>query len=687
MKNFGLIFILLTSQVIYCQSQWLNFTQNHEISDVLETDDGVWTASRGGLCFHNNETNETKYFNRGNSNIPSNQIHDLFDNGSEVWVTTSNGLCVIENDMIIRGPRHIRGIMRLNQNNKIVIANYDSIYVQTTGIQFETIAYPNYVAGVGGIEINSEGTIYLNAINFFAPTYVFAYKDGQWDTLYEKYIYETSLTMDQNERVWFLNPDGLQYLDDNSWVNVLPKDSLNMNVSNRITADMQGNIIIHKLNNVCQELLKWDGIQLSEINFAKDNCEDCRFIGISSKQEDLFFSSNIKHGLYTFSETIINDYTPLTQSPIAYNHTIATLHPSNGTHLIISYNRIQQIKNKKWTDIDLPATIQEQITHAGLDDSDRLWIMTKDKLFYLENASWTNVPLPASITENLDLMTIGNNGEVWVQSRLVIAKYNTVQWRTYNTSDHKISSSIIKDMVVNPENGALWVSTFQGIRRYDGFLWSKNELLKNNQTFNLAVNDDGVFVHAGNLFHVKANQVDTIHLPAGNYFGNFESEMYYEPQTEKLILVGTDVLAIYEAEEWTVYNTENSGMINGSVNHISVDQKGSIWLAGSNGGVSIFNKDGIFLSTLNPKPIDTDFEIAVYPTLVNKRSVFLNSSRTDDFEVIIYDSSGAVLKIDTVHLVKNDPHPYFLPKINSSVVIITVKNKNHLISKRLLILN
>ena len=271
----GLFICIIQMQA---QDQWINFTNNLYITDVVESGEGLWLSSFGGLCFVHTATEEETYYNRGNSDISSNSVNDilLHPNG-DLWLTTSGGICTLKDDEFQKGSSRLTGVLRMTPDEKIVVANYDSLYIQKEGFEFERVAYPAYVADIGGLEIDQEGTIYFNAINFFAETYVAIYKDNEWEIISSNFVYESSLTKDSNDKIWYISSEGLFIYENNSLELATTIDSLSAFSIGKLSVDPDNNILI-EIETPCPKILKWDGIELTEINFIQGDCEDIRFI-------------------------------------------------------------------------------------------------------------------------------------------------------------------------------------------------------------------------------------------------------------------------------------------------------------------------------------------------------------------------------------------------------------------------
>ena len=676
MKYFASCFFLLLASLNFAQDKWINYTNNFTVTDVLETEQGFYLASSGGLCQYDEGTGDEVYFNRGNSNLPSNQVNDLLlDSAGDLWITTSLGICKMNNGDFERGPTKLRGIMRNTLDNKIVIANYDSMYIQREGMNFDKIAYPATVAAIGGFEVDKEtGAIYFNAVNYFAETYVAQWKDDEWTILFSDFIYESAITLTPQNQLLLINTSGLFDFENGNWNLITEVEDNDGFAPFGMFVNKDDEIII-SYNSQCPKLQKWDGNTLSKIDFIRDDCEDVRFISPSKLNSDLYFAHNQENGFYTFSASTINEYQAFSQSPLRGNGVKQTLHPKDSTHYIIYQDQIQQIKSGNWFDIPLPAEISGFIRTADLDPEDNLWIHDISVLWKRENNAWIKINPPSEITDAIDLMEIGPDGEVWIQSRLNIARFQDSEWEVFKTIDHGLTSSIIQDLQVDPSNGDLWVSGFQGVRKFDGQNWIPFEIGPINHMFRSAIGPEGIFVNFNyGIANIKDNQVDTFSKSADGYFGTFNAELIFEQSEEKLYITGTDILGAYHEQQWQTYSTLNSGMYNGSSNDISIDLRGNIWMSGSGGGIAIFHPEGIILSN-RPVPYNFSSSIKIFPTLLRGNEIYIQNEKEGEYQIVISDSIGRILMNRKQYLHSNETNTVQLPRFSRGLVLfVTLRN-------------
>lgn len=679
------LFFFIINYQISAQDQWVNYTNNYVVTEIIENDDELWISSYGGLAHINQSSKEEVYFNRGNSNIPSNWVNDiLLHPNNELWMTTSLGICKLNNDQFEMGSEKLTGNLEITPEGKIVVANFDSLYIQVEGMEFEKIAYPNYVAGIGGFEVDEDGSIYINIINWFAETYVAVYENGSWDILFSDFIYESAFTLNSKGTPYLATGEGLFYYKVNDWLEATSFTNIDLFSINDLHVDANDNFLI-EVKSECPKLLKWDGEDLTEIEFIQGECNYTQFIKPSVIENDMYYASNTTKGIYTFTPDEIGEFQEYSQSPCYTNHIVTTLHPNDGSHLIIFNSKIQRIWQGEWSEVFLPADFSNYLIHAYLKD-DEIWIASQENVWFQKNSDWNSLVLPNSLTGEIEFMVIGENGDVWIQSGTIIYRFNNDEWTSFDAGDHEITNSIIQDMKVDPFTGDLWIATFLGVRQYDGNTWKRYDFSPVNHTFQLALSSEGTYVRADGLYLIYNDEIFEITQPPIGVNNSYGSDMKYDFEGEQLFIGANNNLAVRKNQEWKIYNTTNSGVYNGYSNDLQLDNNGNLWMAGSQGGIDIFNPEGVILSSndfLNPKQ---EIQVDIYPTILETNTFFIESSEKGEYQLTIVDQLGAIVKRKTVFLSDN-VISCEIPEVASSIIYVIVENEKGLVTKKLVNVN
>ncbi len=687
MKNFICFTLVMCSTFCFGQDHWINYTSNNKIFDIEVTDEGIWLGSEGGLGYFDITTGDEEYFNSGNSLIPSNRVVDVLYKAEDgdLWATTWQGICKINKSEMTVGPV-ISGPMRENLDGKIVVAGADNLYVQDEDMNFKTIEYPDLSVEINGLEVDQvTGAIYVNVINYFAESYLAEWLDGEWTILIEGFINESSMTLDKDNRLWYFHRDGLQYLEDGVWTLIPGTAEESPNFIPKLYVNNENEVVIAMTKyQECLELKVWNGVELVDLNYTNGDCSEFYFVGPAERESDLYYGSHTTKGLFRFRSDVIFDFMQLTQSPLIYNDVNNTLHLDDGSHIVIYKDKIHEIDAGNWTEISVPEDLDSDIQKGYLDEEDDLWIHSDNFLWELKDGEWTNMALPPEVNDKLNLMAVGENGDVWIQSKLNLARYRDGVWDVFNTMDHGLTSTIFRDMVVDPDNGDLWVSSFDGVQHFDGTTWQSYDTEPTSQFFDLALGLGGAFaIKNSQIFFLQNGVFESIPFPDEGEHNGFFSEIAYDATNDRLYLSGVLSLAIFENDEWTVHTSANSGLYSSGNNDIRVDNDENLWLSGSGGGLCVFNPEGI--TTLSIEEEDGKAfasDTKVYPTLLSDNFFFVESGKSGRYQVLVSDMSGRVIYNREHLMTQGLPERIILSKAENGLMFVSILSSDKVISRR-----
>jgi len=148
-------------------------------------------------------------------------------------------------------------------------------------------------------------------------------------------------------------------------------------------------------------------------------------------------------------------------------------------------------------------------------------------------------------------VAIDNSGNKWIGTwDGGMAKFDGKDWTVFNTGNSDLPDNFVNAIAIDSHNG-VWVGTDKGLSCYDGKIWKKFDGLP----------DD----------HIRSLTIDN----SGN------------------VWVGTRQggLAKFNGKNWTIYNTDNSGLRTNYVRAISIDGEGNIWIGTDNGLVEFDGKN------------------------------------------------------------------------------------------------
>jgi len=687
------VLLLCTFQLCYSQDYWINYTNTHKINDVVETDQGFWLGSDGGLCHYNTETGKETYYNKGNSLIRSNNVIDLLhQNDGSLWIVTDRGLSRMKDDVLTLGDPNLKGKLLETLDEKVVVATNKGLNFHEEGMEFNFVEYPVVAVELGMAEIHPEtGDIYVFGVNWYSESFLAVWNDNEWTILFSEYTHG-SMVMDKNHKIWrYTYNEGLQYFENGDWNivsgGILPEEMRNpqlyVNQENQILIE---NEVFEDYHLICKTLYVWNGESMEELNYDEDTCPELHyFIKPSDDESNVYYASSRDEGFYNFTTNEINEPKRLAQSPMVQNNVVNTLHLSDDSHFVIYNDAIRHIKFDIWSEVSIPDEISGSIKEGFLDDLENLWIMDDNFLWTNQEDTWTKLTLPGEITEQLENAAFGDNGDIWIQSNQIIARYRNDNWEIFNSIDHGIPSGNINDMKVDPGNGDLWVTSSFGVRQYDGQTWESYTPDTYDNAYGIAIGNGGAFIRFNNLIRfIENGDITMISVPPEDFYHGFASKLMYDSEQEELYISGYDKMAVYHEGQWTIYKNSDSGLYAGQTNDIALDNNGNVWLSGHEGGISVFNKNGLIaLSDENEIWNEISPSIQVYPTLLSQDQFFVESDVSGLFQIMLTDINGQVIYNQKQRLLKGLPKAIDFTSGNNKLILISIGDGTSMITRKI----
>ena len=80
-----------------------------------------------------------------------------------------------------------------------------------------------------------------------------------------------------------------------------------------------------------------------------------------------------------------------------------------------------------------------------------------------------------------------------------------------------------------------------------------------------------------------------------------------------LLVIGSAVAASSQTQEWTVYNTSNSGLPNDSIYALAIDEQGNKWIGTRGGGLAKFDGETwtVYNTSNSGLPFDGVYALAI----------------------------------------------------------------------------
>ncbi len=214
----------------------------------------------------------------------------------------------------------------------------------------------------------------------------------------------------------------------------------------------------------------------------------------------------------------------------------------------------------------------------------------------LDSSNWilydpSNSGLPGT---HVYALAIDESGNKWfgVYNEGLV-KFDGTNWTVYNTANSGISDNDIYSIAID-ENGYIWAATYGGgLAMFNGTEWfsygdANTGIFQLDYLYKIIIDESGNKWIGGYPGLVKYDGIDFTELTEDSvyYFTGYDIAL----DSIGNIWVATTAggVAKYNGENWTYYNTTNSGIPHNMTYAILVDDSGYVWVA-THSGLAKFN--------------------------------------------------------------------------------------------------
>jgi hypothetical protein len=580
MKRYLSLFLLLAS-ILYSQTvtnpEWRNYTLSNTATQITEDGIHLWLCTTGGLVKFNTLTNESEFFNKGNSLLPSNIIYSVaVDNDGFKWAATFNGLVKFLAD---QWQIFNTGNSGLSQNwlTALVIDNSGTKWIGTNDsglVSYDGTNWNIYSMMNSPLPSNKIKTLlFKNNILWIGTSKGIVKKTGSDFTFLSQTmnISINSMDIDIYGNLWFASQGGLFKVTETGYIRF---------------SDQTINFVKIDNHNV-----KWFGsIQNSYSGFYTPGLQT-----VDSSDQNTAYVNSVNYGL---------------QFPWFYS-----LHLSaNGTKYFGTARGLFKL------DQDNNSTLlHTSNSKIGLSDVAGVFIDRYDRKWFY---NWGSIPLSVTVLppgylsllsgntwqmfdNNNSLLTIGgvnaaaegNALDMYFSSYNIsgdteILKYSSGSWTQVPGPQQYMNS--IEYMWYDKLLGYLWVSFYGNLYtiyhnssywfQMIGYVYNEvNKMLRQGDLIWFA-SSSGLIKYTGTEFipyttsnsGLPHNYVTSL---ATNHDGN--------------LWIGTaGGLAKFDGTNWTVYNRYNSPLTSDNITGVAVDSSGAVFLSNT-GSYPDFLSDGL----------------------------------------------------------------------------------------------
>lgn len=620
-------------------TRWFNFTNGKRIVDIEETEAELWVATTGGLCRYDKNAETSFVYNRGNSDIPSNNITDLtFDDDGNIWVATDLGVGYFDGNnwtnfydwkstQLTKGTQGDVWILsdQLYQYNDGVIQafpfpdpstpidllNSITINENTGDVWMSIYRREIYLTYIEVLKFDGSNWTNYNHTNSnlsteFPDSFPFYYgdilvhSDGTVWTSGENSLYSLNQTTD----VWTSYDNSTTNLSSNQFSSIKEANNgdlwfgLVANQDDQIATLFEGGGVAH-----------FDGMTWQEYNNPNEGkyADWLSLVHPSKFETDTYYFGTYGDGLFQ-SDLAEWNYLNTSNSVMESNY-IQSMEYRQGKlwsigsdHVFSDEEDIHVFDGQNWTVYDPVASNlpEDHYYHIMSDpNSEKVWIRTvrayeSTELYFFENDAW-------QLLEGFN--TTSTTPSYW-HGRV----FNDLPWSTnLSTSDNgtliafnpPFQSSIFS---INANNNRACIMSNDAIGTYDGQNW----VVETNADYGFDSGEFKFLYFDGNVNHFL-HDAGVVRQGFGPSNGLSPTPLEIPLLTNEVMKsflvnnsnnywIGTNKRLLHynrNTENWTTYDTQNSNIPNGRIEHLAFDDEDNLWIGTHNGGLGVFNPNGL----------------------------------------------------------------------------------------------
>lgn len=522
---------------------WVNYTSGAQITAMAEDGGSLWVGGYGGLTKLNRTTGAMIHYNRANSGLPDNSVSSLArDANGDLWIGTRGGL-----------------------------AKFDG--TDWTTYRSETCAQPGN--GVSCLAIDGNGVKWVGVFGRGLARF-----DGTSWTFYTKANSGLptddfrSICIDAKGNKWLgTNGEGLAKFDGVNWTVYNPSNSGIPGVgAGPVALDANGDLWVGCQGwNYPNGLAKFDGVNWTVYSEYSSELPSACVRSIAFDTDGSKWIGTYK-GLARLDGT---KWTVYDTDQLKFGTTDRyrwALPDTDVWTILIDADRIKwfgfygglaRFDGTDWTVYNTGSSSlpDNHVTSMAIDPDGTRWIGTwgGGLAKFDDKAGWTiynwlNSDLPGG-GDVTQVFAADHDKAVWLGvygGDLV--RFDGTTWTIYSTGNSGLPGAP-RCVAVDAE-GHKWIGTNNGLAEFDGARWtvyqSENSPLPSNDVGVIVIDGDGnKWIGEGMASH------DSTKGPKG--------------------------LAKFDGTDWTVYNTDNSGLPGNCVLYLAIDGEGNKWIATDRG--------------------------------------------------------------------------------------------------------
>jgi|GEM_PF-4475817 len=605
--------------------EWVNYTVGHYIKEVLADGNYIWVAANdGGLIKYTIPTGTSTFFNKANSELPSNYVNGLAKaSDGSIYVATKDGIVRIKpnNEWTVwKSGEHGLGndfyiydlIVDAEQNVWAGINN-EGLY-KLNGDTWEAFS----VNGISpqtpaSLAIGADSSLWVGCLTCG----LWKLKNGNWTTYYSQNSDLPSNVVREvktiGSSVWVAAGNGIARLQGDTW-KIYDENSTGLPINEGwcilpYSADQAWAGVSPGIFNAGSTLLNINGDSVTAFNQNNSGFGNAIIQSLTTTITGKLWGGSWGKGIFQFDG----------QNPVYHSMSNCGL-PSDTVYAVAvdadnnkwfgTAEGLVKFDGQYWTVFGeiIPGLGVPTIKDLEFAPDGTLWAATSIGLAHYDGTAFelfngNNSPLPSSHIADL---TIAATGTIWIRTlNSYLVRLEGTEWTVFSSpyAGFPTFTAMTAD-----QDGNLWAGLYNQIDgtfyfyigRFDGTDWTVYEKARESGWGHsgtgyvtcLAFNEEG-------KLHIGTYE-DGLITYDGNSWETYEYQHFREPVALKFDKGRNLIWAIsfdrglvsFDGTDWERYYEDNSPISAWNLLSLDIDHTGSIWIGNNLMGVDVFTPPG-----------------------------------------------------------------------------------------------
>jgi ligand-binding sensor domain-containing protein len=571
---------------------WRNYTCVDKIFDILNAGNNIWIAANGGLIKFDKTAETRTFYNHANAGLPDNHLRSLaMDKSGNIWVSSQYyGIGRFDGERCQVYNTYNAGLPSDQWNSTIMIDTDDNKWIGSLMwlAKFDNTNWDIWETGNPSSAYYSINDLKddKNGDLWIGASWGLGKLTGNLVQTYPEITCDVfCLEVDNKNNLWIgTNNKGLIKKDKDSFqIYTSNNPSINFDLVYDIKLDSSGNIWLTNGGR----LIKFDGQEFQSFN---DTLFYGGFLDFEFDTNNVIWIGSLDNGLLKYSNDTCEQFHLSSSALPSDKITDLSLDINNNIWVGTNYNLLK-FDGENWYDYfmgDKSYIINYRVTALNSDPSGNLWVALgqSDTCLLRINGNeilvFDSLNSPLSSEVKINSITTDNKNNVWLATNKGLFQFNQISWQKFDTTNSALTSNRVTDLAID-KNDNLW----GGTATYD--YW--DDTLNTNITKTACLfkyNGEDWTIYDTSNSGLPTNYISTLAFDSKNVLWvSTRSEGI--PYPVGIIFGGG--LTRFDGYTWITYNIDNSDLPSNTIRDIFVDKDDNVWSATCDGGLAKLEKN------------------------------------------------------------------------------------------------